>query len=252
MTNDSLRSMTPMLKGISIFTGLPSEAIEKLSLLMQEKICRPQEIIFKKGDSGQEMYVIVEGEVRVHDGNHVITRLGSGDVFGEYALIDDECRSASVTSERETSLLCLKKEQLNTFMTEHPEILIGMLHAQIKRMRDMNELEDKLSKSYLKISKQKQEIEAQHASIREQKKELEEQNRELNKLNENKKQLMRTLIHGLKNPLTSALMMVDMLDQKNTSINEQHEYLELLKNSMQRMDEVFNQIIRSNEKEGES
>lgn len=249
MPEENAQSKASLLKSIPVLSDLSQQAREELSGLLCSKTCRPQEVIFKKGDIGEEMFVIIEGEVRVHDGNHVLTRLGAGEVFGEYALIDHESRSASVTAEKDCLLLCLKKSDLKTFMTHHPEILFGMLQSQIKRMRDMNELEDKLSKSYLKISKQKNEIEAQHASIREQKKELEEQNKVLNSLHENKKQLMRTLIHGMKNPLTSAMMMVDMLAQSRNIEKDNQEYIQLLKTSMQRMDEVFNQIIRSNEKE---
>lgn len=249
MIEDQEELKLSILKSIAILSELPVPALEKLSRLLKTKTCRAQEAIFRKGDIGTEMFVIVEGEVRVHDGNHVITRLGAGEVFGEYALIDDASRSASVTAEKQCKLLCLKKNDLNSFMAHHPEILIGMLQSQVKRMRDMNELEDKLSKSYLKISKQKMEIEVQHASINEQKKTLEAQNKTLNMLHENKKQLMRTLIHGMKNPLTSAMMMVDMLAQSNNIEKDNQEYIQLLKTSMQRMDEVFNQIIRSNEKE---
>jgi len=238
-----------ILAKIAVFSSLKPSALAELAGLLAEKKTRSQEAVFRKGDEGHELFILVEGEVRVHDGNHVIARLHEGDVFGEYALIDMEKRSASVTTEKPCLFLVLSREKLIPFMSGNPELLVGLLHTQVKRMRDMNELEDKLSKSYLKISKQKQEIEAQNEAIRAQKNQLEQQNASLVEMNEYKRQLMSVLIHGLKNPLTSAMMMTDLLAQPKLNQADQAEYVAVLKQSLKRMDEVFNSIIAGNQKE---
>lgn len=245
----SLQRRIELLKTFEAFRSLDESALQKLAEMLTEKHTRPQEPVFRKGDVGREFYIIAEGEVRVHDGNHVITRLSEGEVFGEYALIDQNKRSASVTTEKPCLLLVLNSNGLMPFMMDHPGLLVGILVTQVRRMREMNELEDKLSKSYLKISKQKQEIEAQHNAIKEQKKQLEEQNAQLLELNENKKKLVSILIHGLKNPLTSAMMMSDLMAQLKPGDKELNEYNQILKQSLIRMDEVFNNIIAGNQKE---
>lgn len=238
-----------ILSKIPVFTNLDQQAIEELSQLLEERDARAQEPLFKKGELGEQMYILVEGEVRVHDGNHVIARLSAGEVFGEYALIDKENRSASVTMEKAGKLLILSRDCLGPFITKHPEILLGMLQAQVKRMRDMNVLEEKLSKSYLKISKQKQEIEHQNDAIKQQKTTLEQQNLELAALNNQRKQLLSVMIHGLKNPMTSALMMMGMLEQQAEKAPEQAEYLTVLKQSLLRMDKVISDLISPNQSE---
>lgn len=245
----SLEDRIKLLKQIPVFAGLPGEALSELANLMCELQAKAQEPLFRKGDQGDKMYILVEGEVRVHDGNHVIARLGPGNVFGEFALIDEETRSASVTTEKECLLLYLEKDIMVPLMGKYPEILMGLLHTQIKRMRDMNDLKEKLAKSYLKISKQNDEIAQQNASIKEKSQLVEARNQELRQLNEQKRQLMSVLIHGLKNPLTSALMMVDLLDQHIENKAAVQEYLDVLIHSMQRMDKVFNDIIRDNQRE---
>jgi CRP-like cAMP-binding protein len=245
----NLEDRTKLLKQIPVFASLPREALSELATLLCELPARAQEPLFRKGDKGDKMYILVEGEVRVHDGNHVIARLGPGNVFGEFALIDEETRSASVTTEKECLLLYLEKDIMLPLMGKYPEILMGLLHTQIKRMRDMNDLKEKLAKSYLKISKQNEEIAQQNTSIKEKSQLVEAQNQELRQLNEQKRQLMSVLIHGLKNPLTSALMMVDLLDQHVENKAAVQEYLDVLIHSMQRMDKVFNDIIRDNQRE---
>lgn len=236
------------LKNINIFSTLNENAIDELGMLVNEIRTRAQEVIVKKDDPGQDVFIIYEGEVRVHDGNHVIARLHSGELFGEFSMIDNEKRSASVTAEKPCVLLCIRRIDLLPFMAKYPEFVWSMLHSQVKRMRDMNVLEDKLAKSFLKISKQKQEIEAQNNAITQQKRMLEEQNLQLAALSENKRKLVSVLIHGLKNPLTSAMMTSEMLEQYTENTIEAKEVYYLLKQSLLRMDEVFNQIIQSNQK----
>jgi len=245
----SIERRIQYLKNFNVFSSLSYTALNELACLLTERQTRAQETIFKKGDEGKELYILVEGEVRIHDGNHVIARIKEGEVFGEYAMIDQEKRSASVTTEKPCLLLCLSSVNLIPFMLKNPELLVGMLLTQIRRMRDMNELEDKLSKSYLKISKQKEEIENQNKAILEQKKLLQLQNDRLTELNEYKRKLMSVLIHGLKNPLTSAMMMTDLIGQSTRQNDELSEYAQILKQSLIRMDDVFNGVIAGNQKE---
>jgi len=103
--------------------------------------------------------------VRIHDGSHVLSRLTVNDVFGEYALIDDGPRSASVTTEEESYFLRLRREDFENRIADDPGFARGIMKVLIRRMRDMNELEEKLAKSYIKIQKQKEAIEEQNQSI---------------------------------------------------------------------------------------
>jgi len=237
------------LQKIQSLSALSNTAIHQLAELLSERKVRNQEVICRKGDEGNFMFIILEGEVRVHDGNHVLARLGAGEVVGEFSLIDNEKRSATVTSEQNGILLQLDRDDFVVFMQAHPELLLGLLHMQVKRVRDMNELEDKLSKSYLRIIKQKEEIEKQHIAILEQKKQADEQNKELMELHAYKKGMVSTLIHGLKNPLTSALMMTDMLLNQNELTDDSRSYAQLVKQSLLRMDDVFNQVILTNQRD---
>jgi signal transduction histidine kinase len=111
-------------------------------------------------------------------------------------------------------------------------------------MRDMNELEEKLSKSYLKIQRQKDLIEKQNKNISQQKVLLEHQNYDLTKLNEEKNQLISTVIHQIKNPLTSSLCMAEMLDAREGHIDEtEREGLSIIRNSIKRINNLINEIL---------
>ena len=233
-----------ILKKVKIFSETEDEVLMEIASVLTELRVRSGQNIFKKGEEGDAMYIIKEGSVRVHDGNHVLSRLVSGQVFGEFALFDKELRSASITAEEPTVLLELDRDDFYKVMAEKVEVTKGVLRKVIKRIREMNELESKLARSYLKIRKQKNEIETQHQNILEQKSKLEKSNKQLIKLNEEKNRLISVVSHGLRNPLTSSLCVIDLLQQDADNLtDEQQEYFRLIHNSLRRINSMINQIL---------
>jgi signal transduction histidine kinase len=232
------------LRKIPIFAGADQEILMEMASSLTEKEVLKGSTIIRKGDEGDAVFIIADGKVRVHDGNHVLARLNAGQVFGEYALIDQRTRSASVTADENCLLLRLDYRDFYQNAAGNPEILRGVLRELIHRMRDMNVLEEKLSKSYLKIQRQKDLIEKQNESISMQKVLLEQQNYDLTKLNEEKNYLISTVIHQIKNPLTSSLCMAEMLDAREDQVDEtEKEGLAIIKNSIKRINNLINEIL---------
>jgi signal transduction histidine kinase len=227
-----------------IFLAAKDENLMELAAALTEKEVLKGSSIIRKGDEGDAVFFIVSGKVRVHDGNHVLARLESGQVFGEYSLIDQRTRSASVTADENCLLLRLDYRDFYQTAAGNPGILRGVLKELIQRMRDMNQLEEKLSKSYLKIQRQKDLIEKQNESISQQKVLLEQQNFDLTRLNEEKNHLISTVIHQIKNPLTSSLCMAEMLDAREEHVDEtEREGLAIIKNSIRRINNLVNEIL---------
>lgn len=243
----SLEEKVKFLRGVSLFSESDNDLLSSLALVLRGIKARSQQTLFKKGDPGDAMYIITKGSVRIHDGHHVLTRLGVNEVFGEYALIDDGQRSASVTAEEESYFLRLSREDFEKRLDDDPGFARHMLKTLTGRMRNMNELEEKLARSYIKIQKQNEAIEEQKQSIQEAKEKLEEQNFELLNLNEEKNHLISLVVHGLKNPLTSSLTMVDMMmNHPANDCEEYREYTGIIHNSLQRMNKMINQVLDIN------
>ncbi len=236
-----------ILKNVDVFKEIDEDVLQKIVNSLDIIYLKRQQNIFKKGEHGDAMYIIAEGEVRIHDGNHVLSKLEQYNVFGEYSLIDDETRSASVTAEKPSILFRLKRKDFEHLISQQFGLTKGILKVLIQRMRYMNVLEEKLAKSYLKIRKQNQEISLQNESINNQKLKLEEQNFDLLNINEEKNHLISVVVHGLKNPLTSSLCMVDLLSSSGNSLQEeQKEYIEIIKSSLGRMNKMINEILDVN------
>lgn len=245
---DQLSQRLTVLKQVDVFKDLPDDTLTEICQVMAEERKVREEVVFRKGDEGNAMYIIVSGSVRVHVGDHVLTRLGAGKVFGEYALFDSLERSASITSEDETCLYRLDRKEFSKLMKSNVRVMQGMIKLVLKRIREMNELERKLAQSYLKIQKQNREIESQNKNISLQKKELEKKNEELVRLNEEKHHLINVLAHDLRNPLTSTLCLVDLLKSQPGNLNrDQVKSIGVIDNSIRKINRIINQIVDINE-----
>jgi signal transduction histidine kinase len=232
------------LRKVKIFSETSDDVLMEIAAVVSEEKFKRGQNIFKKGDIGDAMYIINQGTIRVHDGNHVLSRLIPGQVFGEFALFDNEVRSASVTADESSSLFKLEQEDFYQVMSGKAEVTKGVLIKVIRRIREMNELEGKLAKSYLKIQRQKNEIEEIHQNILEQKAALEKSNEQLLRLNEEKNQLISIVSHGLRNPLTSSLCVIDLLEHEcDNCTDEQKEYVQVIHKSLRRMNSLINQTL---------
>jgi CRP-like cAMP-binding protein len=84
----------------------------------------------------QVCYVIVEGTADVRRHGRTIAKLGPGDFFGEIALLDPGPRSATVTTTSEMVSVELSRQSFLAVAGHNPAILLRMLEAVAKRLRD--------------------------------------------------------------------------------------------------------------------
>jgi CRP/FNR family cyclic AMP-dependent transcriptional regulator len=132
-----------VLRSVSIFAGAPDELLVAISAVIEELHFPAGARIFSKGDLGDCLYIIAEGQVRVHDGERTLNTLHRGEVFGEMAALDPEVRSASITAVTDTWLLRLDRGPLYQVMAQRIEVAQGIMHVLAQRLRtslrDMNE-----------------------------------------------------------------------------------------------------------------
>jgi CRP/FNR family transcriptional regulator, cyclic AMP receptor protein len=118
-----------------MFTEASEEILADVASIVEELDVAKGEVVFQKGDPGDCMYVIVEGAVRVFDGERTIIELGPRDIFGELALLDPEPRLAAVAATAPTRLLRLDREAFLELMEANIEIVRGVLHVLCERLR---------------------------------------------------------------------------------------------------------------------
>lgn len=102
------------------------------------------EIIFEEGSTGNEMYLIHSGKVllSVKQGKSEPVKLAvlnPGDFFGEMALVDDCCRSATASAlEDNTQLIALDKAKFLYMVQQQPQFALSVMHILCQRLRDLN------------------------------------------------------------------------------------------------------------------
>ncbi|UCC86755.1 MAG: cyclic nucleotide-binding domain-containing protein [Anaerolineales bacterium] len=139
-----------ILKRVGIFANTPDQTLAEVAMLLEEVEQKAGQTIFRKGETGDCMYIIVDGEVRVHDGQRTLNHLGAGSVFGEMALLDSEPRVASVTTVTETRLLRLDQEPFYGLMDARIEVARGIIRVLSEhlraRVRDLNDARGRLER----------------------------------------------------------------------------------------------------------
>ena len=137
--NDKMK----ILRSASFFIETPDDVLSEAVSLLEQVEVPAGETIFNKGEPGTCMYLIVEGRVRVHDGDLTLNHLGRNDVFGEMAVLDAEPRVASVTAVEDTVLLRLDQAPFYDFMANRVEVSYGIIRVLCQylraRVRDVKE-----------------------------------------------------------------------------------------------------------------
>ena len=125
-----------ILKSVNIFSKMPDDVLMEVTSILEEIEVEAGENIFQKGDVGTSMYIVIRGQVRVHDGERTLATLKDSEVFGELAVLDTEPRAASVTAVANTSLFRLEQNAFYELMTEHIEVVRGLFRVFCKRFRE--------------------------------------------------------------------------------------------------------------------
>jgi len=111
-----------------------------LSLIRERdaKSFTPGQYIFKAGDRGDAMYVVLEGEVEILVGSTIVEIAGTGSIVGEMALIDDEPRSATVVAKTHCRLVPVDQGQFQYMVSEGPFFALQVMKVMADRLRKTN------------------------------------------------------------------------------------------------------------------
>lgn len=129
-----------VLKTIDIFAGTPDYVLASVARIVEELSLLPGESFIDEGDLGDSMYLVVEGNVRVHSGDRTIITLGAGKAVGELAVLDPEPRAASVTAIDDAFVFRIAKDAFDEAMADRPEIAQGVIRALCRRIREQGAL----------------------------------------------------------------------------------------------------------------
>ncbi len=131
--DEFLRSFAARLNsaGIPLLDDMDGEAKEFLFLAARHMDAAPGEAILRKGDVGDELFLILDGAVEVTESprgqRRVLTTLGAGQLFGEAGFLMQSPRTADVTAITDTQLVALGVEGFAQLGESHPEVALKVM-----------------------------------------------------------------------------------------------------------------------------
>ena len=140
---------TAMLGDVELFRNLSDRALQEIIVVMTTHEYERGEAIFKEGDEGDGLYLLLTGEVRIAKhipglGEEALAFLPSGSCFGEMALIEGRAaRSASAIAQKPCEVARLKREDFLELLERDKDLAIEMLWGFVRilslRLRNSND-----------------------------------------------------------------------------------------------------------------
>ncbi|GAB4328149.1 MAG: hypothetical protein OHK0038_01950 [Flammeovirgaceae bacterium] len=134
-----------ILKSTRMFAETPEHLLADIAQIVKEERVSRGKSIFRKGDVGDRMYIVYEGEIRIHDNGITFNTLINGDFFGELGLLDSKPRSASATALRDSLLLRIDQEDFYELLATRKEVVKGIMRVLCERIRSQSQLISDLS-----------------------------------------------------------------------------------------------------------
>jgi CRP-like cAMP-binding protein len=124
------------LAQLTLFADLAWPELEAVAHTFEEEVFAAGQRVLRQGLSGSAFYVILEGEAAVVVDGQERARLGRGDFFGEVTALVGGVPIADVRADTLLRCLALPGSQLDAFLLEHPSVMLRLLQAEARRLRD--------------------------------------------------------------------------------------------------------------------
>lgn len=119
-----------------LFSGVPTAELSVLAEMMKTEHLRADEILFQAGEYSDTVYVVASGTLNAYLPNDPlpIRALTPGDLLGEYGLLANLTRTATVRASTDAVLLCLDYPRFRAFLLRFPETTLVILKTTVARL----------------------------------------------------------------------------------------------------------------------
>jgi CRP/FNR family transcriptional regulator, cyclic AMP receptor protein len=141
-------SAIELLRAQAIFAGLDDQELTLVSELCREQHFTSGEPVFREGEIGDRLFLIVDGEVRITrqipgSGEEALAVLKPGSLFGEMAVLDHGPRSTDAIANRDVTCLTIYRSDFELLLQRNRDIAVAVLWAVVrllsKRLRATND-----------------------------------------------------------------------------------------------------------------
>jgi CRP-like cAMP-binding protein len=131
-----------VLHEMPLFRHLTYQELVRVLNITEVRNYEPDQLVMEEGDEGDELFIVLTGQVRVHSGDAVFVHLGPGQHLGEMALVDKAPRSASVSADEPSKLLAIRRRDFFDIIRKDHAIAVKLLWSFLgvltERLRTTN------------------------------------------------------------------------------------------------------------------
>lgn len=133
-----------LLGRIPFFTSLPAEELDRLMSELEVLNLASGEILFREGDPGEHLYVVLKGELEIlmapgTSNELLLNLLHEGEYLGEMSLVQPGGhRTASARARGDVILLTMSRKQFMDLIQRHPELSYAMVNVLSQRLDNTN------------------------------------------------------------------------------------------------------------------
>lgn len=136
LQNDlNLYKRIKLLRSVHIFKDCTTPCLKMIATRLEQTFHSPNEYIIKRGDTGEQMYIIGHGQFEVSNAEKIFAVLTDGQFFGEMALLEDTIRSTDVISKSYCELYSFKNDDFLKVISKYPD-LEEKFKSKYKRRND--------------------------------------------------------------------------------------------------------------------
>lgn len=123
------------LQEVDVFESLKTEDLAQLASIAEVLEFPADHVIFSEGGTGDSMYLVMEGQVRLHQQDQDVMVAREKDSFGTWSLFDDELRVVTATTLEQSRLLKVDKEDFTDLLADNVRITQGVMKSLVQRVR---------------------------------------------------------------------------------------------------------------------
>ncbi len=142
--------MQDILTHVPLFSELDKEELESVSQLITFHDVTKKTVVLHEGEDGGSLFIIIEGSVKISyyapDGREIVlSLLEKGAYFGEMSLLDQQPRSATVSTLSDSKLAQIRRVDFERLLLKQPKVSLKLLAETVNRLRRTSQLLERVS-----------------------------------------------------------------------------------------------------------
>ena len=228
------------LSKMELFQSVPGEMLLDLAKKSRIEKFRTHEAVFLKNDRGNSLYLILKGTARVHDEDYTITKMQSGQYFGEIALLDDSPRSLSISAAEPLLVARIDRDIFFGVLGEHADVMQRIVVQLTHHLRrQTGQILDTLRKREEELTFL---VELRTAELQRQKEEADSQRLRAEQSERAEQQFLANMSHEIRTPMNAVMGLTNILLHKKPR-KDQLKYLHHIRDASETLLAILNDIL---------